>query len=551
MSELQHDDFSFPADRRIRVWIRPSVLLVFGIVALGPVVLAWVQYLVAGLPHVSGLLDPAEAGTVHGFPLWLRSAHYANLLLMVLLVRGGLSILMDHPRLYWNVHCTPGSEWVRFTPLSVPTDRVWTAKDDSRYISSWLALPGGRHTVGIARHWHFLAALFWAANGLFFVSLLFATGQWRRLVPTSWRIVPELWAVFVHYATFHMPAEPDGFYQYNSLQQVSYFGVVFILAPLSILTGLAMSPAVDNHFKWYARLFGNRQAARSIHFLLLLAYAGFVTVHVMMVVLTGAARNMDHIVMGTDETGISGLALGALGIGVIVAACLAAHWISWNRPRPLQYAARFVVEGLMRLVLDRLAPRAEYRKEEVSPYLWPNGKLPTCDEWKSLAADGFRDYRLKVHGLIAHPAELSLDDLRAIGKQEQVTLHHCIQGWSGIAAWAGLPLDRLVERVQPLPEARYVVFHSYGEGLHGGEYYDCHSLANVLHPQSLLAYEMNGQPLPILHGAPLRLRVENQLGYKQVKWIRAIEFVASVHDVGKGHGGKNEDDEYYDLTANI
>src|SRR5262249_24339246 len=153
----------------------------------------------------------------------------------------------------------------------------------------------------------------------------------------------EAWAVFVHYATFHLPSEPDGFYRYNSLQQLSYFGVVFVLAPLSILTGLAMSPAVDNHFKWYPRLFGNRQGARSIHFLLLLAYLGFVAVHVLMVVRTGLARNMDHIVMGTDETGISGLILGATGIGVIVLACLATHWLSWHRPRALQYAARAVV----------------------------------------------------------------------------------------------------------------------------------------------------------------------------------------------------------------
>lgn len=545
------EDFRFPADHRLSLRIRTRVVLAFAVVAVGPAVVAWIQYLLAGLPAVSGTNDPASAAGPHGFPFWLRYSHYANLLLMVLLVRSGLSILMDHPRLYWNVHCTPGSEWIRFTPVTVPTDRLWTAKDDSRYISSWLALPGARHTVGIARHWHFLCALFWAANGMGFVILLFASGQWRRLIPTSWQIVPETWAVFVHYATLHMPPEPDGFYRYNSLQQLSYFGVVFVLAPLSIFTGLAMSPAVDNHFRWYPRLFGNRQAARSIHFLLLLAYLGFVTVHVLMVVVTGLARNMDHIVMGTDETGISGLALGALGIGVIVLACVATHWVSWRRPRPLQYAARALVEGLMGLFLNPLAPRAQRTREEISPYFWPNGKLPTSDEWTGLAASGFRDYRLRVHGLVANPLELSLDELRALGKQEQITVHHCIQGWSGVAEWGGLPLAKLVERVQPAREAQYVVFHSFGEGLHDGEYYDCHNLANVLHPQSLLAYEMNGQPLGPVYGAPLRLRVENQLGYKMVKWIKSIEFVASVQSVGKGHGGKNEDDEYYDLIANI
>ncbi len=548
---LTHEQMTFPADRRLRLWIRPSALVVLAAVAMAPIVAAWVQYAIAGLPSVSGPRDPASAEGPHGFPLWLRYAHYLNLLLMVFMIRSGLSILMDHPRLYWNVHCTPGSEWLRVTPVLVPTDRVWTAKDDARYISPWLALPGGRHTVGIARHWHFLVALLWVANGLVFVTLLWATGQWRRIVPHSWQIVPEAWAVLVHYATFHMPPEPDGFYQYNSLQHLAYFAVVFILPPLSILTGLAMSPAVDSRFRWYARIFGGRQAARSIHFLLLLAYLGFIAVHVLMVVVTGLARNMDHIVMGTDETGIPGLILGGIGIGVIILACVAAHWVSWRRPRALQYAARRLVEGLMRVGLDPMAPRARYSREEISPHFWPNGKLPTSEEWLRLADDGFRDYRLQVHGLVQHPVELSMDEIRALGKQEQITMHHCIQGWSGIAQWGGLPLARLVELVRPAPEAKFVVFHSFGEGLYGGEYYDCHSMTNVLHPQSLLAYERNGAPLERLYGAPLRLRVENQLGYKMVKWIKSVEFVAGVEQVGKGHGGKNEDDEYYDLIANI
>ncbi len=548
---MTHHEMAFPADRRLRIWIRPSILVLFAALAMAPIVAAWVQFAVTGLPPVSGVRDPASAEGPHGFPLWLRACHYLNLLFMVFMIRSGLSILMDHPRLYWNVHCTPGSEWLRLTPLKVPTDRVWTAKDDARYVSPWLALPGGRHTVGIARHWHFLVALLWVANGVVFVTLLCATGQWARIVPHSWRILPEAWAVHVHYATFHMPPEPDGFYQYNSLQHLAYFAVVFILPTLSILTGLAMSPAIDNHFQWYPRAFGGRQSARSIHFLLLLGYLGFIAVHVLMVVLTGLARNMDHIVMGTDETGVPGLVLGGVGIAVILVCCVAAHWASWHRPRMLQFAARRLVEGLMRVTLDPMAPRAQYTREEISPHLWPNGKLPTAEEWLHLADDDFRNYRLRVHGLVQNPVELSMDEIRALGKQEQTTMHHCIQGWSGIAHWGGLPLSKLVDLARPAPEARFVVFHSFGEGIYGGEYYDCHSLTNVLHPQSLLAYERNGTALERLHGAPLRLRVENQLGYKMVKWIKSVEFVASIEQVGKGHGGKNEDDEYYDLIANI
>ncbi len=547
---MTHKEMAFPADRRLRIWVRPSMLMLLLIVALAPVLAAWCQYLIAGLPEVSGKFDPAEPGP-HGFPAWLRYAHYFNLLFMILIIRAGLSILMDHPRLYWNVHCTPGTEWIRFTPLSVPTDRVWTAKDDARYISPWLALPGGRHSVGMARHWHFLCVLFWVINGLFFVILLFATGQWRRILPSDWHIFPEAWSVFVHYATFHMPPEPDGYYRYNSLQHLAYGSVVFLMAPLSILTGLAMSPAVDNYFSWYPRLFGGRQFARSIHFLLLLGYLGFITVHVLMVVVTDLPRNMDHIVLGTNGTSPEGLILGAVGIGVILFACYAAHWLSWNRPRVVQYVARYVIEGLMEVFINRLPPRTEFTRKDISPHFWPNGKMPTSAEWKKLADNGFRDYRLRIHGLVENPVELSLEEIKALGKREQITTHHCIQGWTGIAQWGGLSLSKLVEIVRPKPEARWVAFHSFGEGLYGGEYYDCHPIENILHPQSLLAYEMNDQPLSELHGAPLRLRVENQLGYKQVKWIRSIEFITDVKQVGGGNGGKNEDDEYFDLIANI
>ncbi len=540
----------FPADRRLRIWIRPSVTVLFLVLALLPVAVAWGHCLAVGLPAVPAI-PPQLANDPAGFPAWLRITHYVNLLFMVLLLRSGLSILMDHPRLYWNVHCAPGSEWMRFTPVEVPTNRVWTAKDDARYISPWLGLPGYRHTIGTARHWHLLCALFWFLNGLAFVALLFGTDQWKRLMPATWHIVPDAWAVFVHYATFHMPVEPDAFYRYNALQQLSYFTVVFVMAPLSAMTGWAMSPALDSRFPWYPKVFGGRQSARSIHFLLLLGYVGFVAMHVTMVAATGLARNMNHIVMGSDGANVIGLLLGLVGIGVVVAACYLAQWASWKHPRALQYLVRYIHASMRHLLLGHLAPRAEFSKEDISPFLWPNGKMPASEEWQSLADNDFKDFRLKVHGLVENPVELSLDEMKALGQQEQITMHHCIQGWSGIAQWSGLTLAKLVELVRPMPEAKVCLFHSFGEGLYGGEYYDTQQVENALRTQCILAYEMNYRPLARLYGAPLRLRVENQLGYKMVKWIRAVEFVASEKQVGKGHGGKNEDDEYFDLVPDI
>ncbi len=534
---------------------RVALLLVAPLLLL--IAAAYLQWGIAGLPSMNAYANTADAGAPSGFPAWLRITHYVNFLFLTLLIRSGLQILMDHPRLYGNVHCTPGTEWLRLTPIKVPTDRLWTAKDDSRYLSPWIGLPGRRHTVGMARHWHFLTVLFWVGSGVVFVVLLFATGQWQRLVPTSWQIVPDAWAVFVHYATLHLPPEPDGFYRYNALQQLSYFAVVFVLAPGAILTGPSMSPALTNSFKWYPFLPGNRQIGRSLHFLIMCAFVVFIVMHVTMVALTGFVRNMNHIVVGTDGPNSVGLVLGLFGIGSVVLINVLANWTAWKHPRAIQHISKAIVSPAMRPLLDRSTPKAQFRREDVSPYFWVNGNLPTSDEWMALAADDFRSYRLKVRGLVENPVELSLDDLQALGGTTQITLHHCIQGWSGIAAWGGLPLAAVIALARPRPNAKAVVFYSFSEGIDfstgvaGGQYYDSLSIMDALNPLTMLAHEMNYQPLNHLHGAPLRLRVENQLGFKMVKWIQAIELVEDVKAIKKGEGGYAEDNEYFGELASI
>lgn len=541
----------YPEDRRMRIHVRLPFLVLGAVAAVLPLAGAWVWMLVFGLPVLAPSPRITYPDDPVGFPAWLRLAHFVNLVLMVLLVRSGLSILMDHPRLYWNDHCTPGSDWIRFTPFEVPKDRVWTAKDDSRYLSPWIGLPGFRHTIGIARHWHFLSAFFWLGNGLIFVALLFATNQWKRLVPTDLSLFTEAAKVMVHYATFHLPVEPDGFFRYNALQQLSYFGIVFIVAPVSLLTGLAMSPAIDNWAGWYPKLFGGRQAARSIHFLAMCSYLAFLVPHVGMVVITGLCQNMNHIISGTDTTGPEGLLVFLAGVAGILALCWATHWVSWKRPRWVQVGFRRILGPLQRAVLNRLPSRRQYTRDDISPYFWPNGKLPHCPEWEGLGDLRRQGFKLKVSGLVENPVELGIDELENLGKREQITLHHCIQGWSGVAQWGGVTLRQLIDLVKPLPDAKVVVFRSFGEGHYGGEYYDTLTLENAAHPETMLAWEMNDHPLTDLHGAPLRLRAENQLGYKMVKWIKSVEFVHSEKEVGKGYGGKNEDDEYYPVVANI
>ena len=541
----------YPADRRSFAAVKPYMLVIFFALIIGLPGIAWLQYLLVGLPVDTSLaVVPLITADASGFPIWLNLSHWVNFFFLVLIIRSGLSILVDHPRLYWNNSCKPETAWIRFTPLKIPKDKFWTAKEDARYISPVAGLPGYRHTIGIARVWHFLTVPFFVLNGAVFIALLFYTNHWKRLVPVSWKILPDAWNVFVHYITFNMPVEPNGFYHYNALQQLSYFGVVFILAPLAMLTGMAMSPAIENRFHWYPKLFGNRQSARSIHFLVMIGYCIFIIIHVALVAATGLVRNMNHIVMGTDDANsYTGLYIGIAIIAAIIGFCFFAHWLSWNKQRVLQYLQAKVNGTLWRITVNRFKPEVYFQKKDISPYFWLNGKMPDSVAWKKFADNNFAAYKLKIGGLVDNPVELSLEELKNMGKEQNITMHHCIQGWSGIAEWGGIPLSKIIELVKPRPGVTTVAFYSFGEGLYGGDYYDTHTLDNCLKPQSILAWEMNYEPLPLEHGAPLRLRVENQLGYKMVKWVSSIEFVKTHESVGKGFGGKNEDDEYFDLLA--
>jgi len=256
-------------------------------------------------------------------------------------------------------------------------------------------------------------------------------------------------------------------------------------------------------------------------------------------------------VRGTDDQGNSGVVLGFVGIGVVVLSWIVARYISWNQPRKLQHALKAVTYPMQLLTLNRLVPHQNYSERDISPYFWPNGKIPVREDWKRLVEGGFQDFRLRVGGLVENPVELSLADIEKLGQLEHITMHHCIQGWSGIAKWGGIPMKALIALVRPKPEAKVVAFFSFGEALYGGTYYDTQSMENLLKAECLLASRMNGQPLPAVYGAPLRLRVENQLGYKMVKWIERIEFIQSEKHLGQGEGGKNEDDEYFDLLPNI
>jgi len=151
---------------------------------------------------------------------------------------------------------------------------------------------------------------------------------------------------------------------------------------------------------------------------------------------------------------------------------------------------------------------------------------------------------LEVGGLVKKPGNFSLDDLKRMPARTQITRHDCVEGWSAIAKWKGVPLSEIMRLIEPEGRARYAVFYCMDSDREGNHYYESVDLDDALHPQTILAYEMNGRALPIEHGAPLRLRVETQLGYKMAKYIGRLDFVADYKEIGGGKGGYWEDRGY-------
>jgi len=285
--------------------------------------------------------------------------------------------------------------------------------------------------------------------------------------------------------------------------------------------------------------------ARSIHGFIRLYFVMFIGVHVSLVFITGMRQNLNQISVDNNTSSWQGAI-----IAFIVIALLAAFWL-WASPFTLKHArlvqrtGKFMV-GWVKGLLEYWDPQTKKCTEkDISPFLWPNGLLPESAEYKDLADGGYQAYKLRVDGVVETPQEFSLVQVKAMAKQEQSTAHYCIQDWSGIAKWAGVPMRHVLELVKPTAVARYAVFCLFGESGDSGMYHDAHKMQTMKHELTILAYEMKDQELSPMHGAPLRLRCENELGFKQIKWIRAIECVDDFSRIGSGEGGHNEDHEFY------
>jgi DMSO/TMAO reductase YedYZ molybdopterin-dependent catalytic subunit len=243
-------------------------------------------------------------------------------------------------------------------------------------------------------------------------------------------------------------------------------------------------------------------------------------------------------------------AVGAIG-GLALAGC--DRLANEPRVRSTLDAASSLTYRVQRLLVGANRLAREYGEADISPAFRANGSTnPQDKEYLKLVGNHFVDWRLKVDGLVDRELSLSLDELRALPARTQITRHDCVEGWSCIGKWTGVPLAEILSRAGVRSEARLVVFHCADTLEDGGDsndpetirYYESIDLVDAAHPQTILAYDMNGKTLTVPHGAPLRLRVERQLGYKQAKYIMRIELARSVADVHGGRGGYWEDRGY-------
>ena len=211
-------------------------------------------------------------------------------------------------------------------------------------------------------------------------------------------------------------------------------------------------------------------------------------------------------------------------------------------------SAQHLSRSAHKAIAGRKAMAQEFSEAEIAPRFRSNGTLMPHDEaYRALVRGMFADWKLQIAGLVEKPAAFSLAELRAMPSRTQITRHDCVEGWSCIGKWKGVPLAHLLDQVKPLPQAKYVVFRcadSMDSGPNDSTYYESVDLDDATHVQTILAYDLNDAPLPMSNGAPLRARIERQLGYKHAKYVMRIELVDSFEKIRGGNGGYWEDQGY-------
>jgi DMSO/TMAO reductase YedYZ molybdopterin-dependent catalytic subunit len=230
------------------------------------------------------------------------------------------------------------------------------------------------------------------------------------------------------------------------------------------------------------------------------------------------------------------MGLGAVAAAAPLSACDAGSPAALNI---LEQAEALTKAAQRALLGPTTAMAPEFSPGAISAYFKPNGSTdPEDPAYVALRDGGFKDWRLEVGGLVERPMKLSLDDLRALPARSQITRHDCVEGWSAIGQWKGAQLSSVLNAAGLKPQARYIAVFC------ADTLEETIGLIDAFHPQTILAYEMNYAPLKVEHGAPLRMRVERQLGYKMAKYIMRIEAIDDFAKISRGRGGFWEDRGY-------
>ena len=436
---------------------------------------------------------------------------------------------------------------------------------EERGFPSWATLPSYQD-LAMGRRWHFFFAWILVLNGLvYFANLIFS-----RHIRELWPSLADLRAIphaIVEHLRLRFPSGDEALH-YNVLQKLAYLSVV-IAFPILILAGLTMSPAVDAAFPWLLTLFHGRQAcalrafpARGLPRSVPDRASGdggafrshqqhALDDHRPLSDQGGAAMSGERLIRPAQAQLTRRKLLIGLGIGA-AAAPLSACSFDTGSPEALNILekAETLTKAAQRALLGpetALAP--EFPPGAISAYFKPNGSVdPEDPGYVALRQGGFKDWKLEVGGLVERPMKLSLADLRALPSRSQITRHDCVEGWSCIGQWKGAQLSTVLTAAGLKPQARYIAFFcadTLEETLDNtGRYYETIGLIDAFHPQTILAYEMNYAPLKVGHGAPLRLRVERQLGYKMAKYIMRIEAIDDFAKISRGRGGFWEDRGY-------
>jgi DMSO/TMAO reductase YedYZ molybdopterin-dependent catalytic subunit len=243
------------------------------------------------------------------------------------------------------------------------------------------------------------------------------------------------------------------------------------------------------------------------------------------------------------------IAGGSATAATLLSGCDPASVVDVRSLRPILDFGQFMSLQAQRLLLAGQPLVREFTAADISPEFPPNGtERPNGTAYFQHMMSNFADFRLVVDGMVKKPLSLALDEVKTMPSRTQITMHNCDEGWSAIGQWTGVPIGHLLAMAEMMAEARYLVFHCMDELVrtpdHSGFYYESIDLFDAMHPQTILAYAMNGKSLPVAHGAPLRLRVERQIGYKHAKYVNRIEVVDRLSHIGGGKGGFWEDRGY-------